>query len=104
MKEAVVQSNLRLVQVFLSTSTKPGPSIYEVSVDDSGKLHCICPNFVSTSSCKHYDFVNTKIKENNGSYPLEILSKATEEEAAKAKSSDSEYRSFIIKYGKIEVF
>ena len=101
---ALVGNDLRLVQVFLSASYKPGPGIYEVSADEFGGLHCTCPSFTEKSNCKHCDFVDTKIKNNNGSYPLELLNKATTEEAENAKTSKVDYRTFIIKYGKIEVF
>lgn len=104
MKGISVNSNLRLVQVFLSESTNPGPGIYEVSANDNGDLFCTCTGFNSRKSCKHTKLVSTRIENNNGSYPLEILSKATEEDAAKARSSNEEYRNFIIRYGKIEVF
>jgi hypothetical protein len=103
MKEVQV-NNLRLVQVFLSQSQTPGPGIFEVSANDEGDLFCTCPSFFNRKRCKHTVLVNTRIETNNGNYPLEILSKATEEDAAKAKLSNEEYRSFIIRYGKIEVF
>lgn len=49
-------------------------------------------------------FVQTRITANKGTYPLEISPRATAEEAEKAKSSSEEFRKFVIKYGKIEVF
>lgn len=97
-------SNERLVQVFLSESSAPGPGIFEVSWADNGRLSCTCPSFSTRKQCKHTKFVEARLESNNGNYPLEILSKATEAEAAKAKLSKEEYRQFIIKYGKIEVF
>lgn len=104
MKEASVKNDRRLVQVFLSTSISPGPGIQEVSTDKDGNLYCTCSSFASREKCKHTSFVEAKIKSNNGTYPLEILSKATPEEAELAKESNEAYRRFIIKYGKIEVF
>lgn len=100
----LVENDLRVVQVFLSAAYKPGPGIYEVTADGFGNLYCTCSFFVSNSNCKHCTFVEDKIKDNNGSYPLELLSKATAEEAEQAKLSGISYRDFIIKYGKIEVF
>lgn len=97
-------NNFRLVQVFLSESNTPGPGVFEVSADDDGRLYCTCPSFSNRKQCKHTKLVDTRIESNNGSYPLEILSKATEDDAAKAKLSNEEYRRFIIRYGKIEVF
>ena len=99
-----MRSNARLLQVFLSKTQTPGPGIYEVSIDDDDNLYCTCPKFDERSSCKHTKFVITRIDNNNGHYPLEILNKATEEEADLAKKSKVAYRRFIIKYGKIEVF
>jgi hypothetical protein len=96
--------NTRLVQVFLSQAQTPGPGIFEVSVDEDGILSCTCALYVSRGLCKHTKFVTARIDDNNGNYPLEILRKATEEEAELAKASNEAYRSFIIKYGKIEVF
>jgi hypothetical protein len=48
--------------------------------------------------------VSKRIEHNNGTYPLEILSSAPKDEAEKARTSNKDYREFIIKYGKIEVF
>jgi hypothetical protein len=104
MKETSVNNNLRLVQVFLSQSQTPGPGIFEVSTNDEGALFCTCPGFSGRKTCKHTKLVQTRIDNNHGSYPLEILRKATQEEAEQAKLSDEGYRSFIIRYGKIEVF
>lgn len=94
----------RLVQVFLSQSQSPGPSIFEVSTDDDGKLLCTCPGYKGRNTCKHTKFVQARIDSNHGSYPLEISNRATEEEADLAKTSNERFREFIIKYGKIEVF
>lgn len=104
MKEAYVKDELKLVQVFLGASKNPGPGVFEVSTDKHGNLFCTCTDFKGRRQCKHTKFVNNRIDNNNGSYPLEILSKATPEEADKARVSNEEYRKFIIKYGKIEVF
>lgn len=97
-------STSRLVQLFLSQSQTPGPSIYEVTSDRAGKLSCTCPGFKGRSTCKHVKFVSARIEQNNGSYPLEISSRATKEDADKAKQSDEDFRDFIIRFGKIEVY
>lgn len=104
MKEAAVNNNLKLVQVFLSQTQTPGPGIFEVSTDQNGNLSCTCSSFTGRKACKHTKLVNARIEQNNGNYPLEILSKASPEEAEKAKLSNEAYRNFIIRYGKIEVF
>ena len=95
----------RLVQVFLSQSQTPGPSIFEVTANLTNEnLYCTCPGYKGRSTCKHVKFVKARIDANNGSYPLEISDKATKEEADLAKASDDNFREFIIKYGKIEVY
>lgn len=104
MKEAHVRDDLRLIQVFLGASRNPGPGVYEVSTDNNGMLYCNCHDFLGRKKCKHVNFVRNRIENNNGNYPLEILSKATQEEAEHARLSNEDYRRFIIKYGKIEVF
>ena len=102
MSKAVTES--RLVQVFLSQTQTPGPGIYEVSTDENAVLYCTCPGYKGRKTCKHTKYVQAKIDNNNGSYPLEISNRATEEEAQEAKLSNDAFRKFIIKYGKIEVF
>jgi len=94
----------KLIQVFLSQTQSPGPGIYEVSGDEQGTLFCTCPGFRGRSTCKHSRFVKSRIDGNNGTYPLEISSRATEEDAAKAKKSAQNFREFVIKYGRIEVY
>lgn len=94
----------KLIQVFLSQTQNPGPGIFEVSGDDSGELFCTCPGFRGRGTCKHSRFVKARMDSNDGNYPLEISSKATEDEAKKAKRSAEDFRAFIIKYGRIEVY
>jgi hypothetical protein len=94
----------KLVQVFLSQSQTPGPNIFEVSSDEDGALSCTCHGYIGRKTCKHVRFVETRLKNNNGTYPLEISSRATEEDAEAAKKSDKAFREFILKYGKIEVY
>lgn len=95
---------LRLVQVFLSNTKTPGPGIYEVTVDKDDVLHCTCPGYVSRKNCKHTRFVKSRIEHNNGNYPLEISSRATQDDADSAQSSNKAFREFVIKFGRIEVY
>lgn len=95
----------RLIQVFLSQkSGVPGPGIFEVSGDEDQNFFCTCPGYIARRSCKHIKFVQARILENGGTYPLELSTKATNEEASKAMESTDEFRKFILKYGKIEIF
>lgn len=93
----------KLIQLFLSPGMSPGPSIYEVSMEQDSNFICTCSGYKGRSTCKHIKFVEARVKRNNGSYPLELSSRATKEEAEKAKESPEEFRKFVIKYGKIEV-
>jgi hypothetical protein len=103
MKEAPVSEELRLIQVFLTQQQTPGPSIFEVSTDKDDNLYCTCAGFRGRSFCKHVKFVKARIETNGGTYPLEISTKASREDAEKAQESNSTFRNFVIKYGKIEV-
>lgn len=94
----------RLVQVFLTPSTTLGPSINEVTADAGGVLYCTCLTFSKRKTCKHCTFVKNRIDNNDGVYPLEFSSKATEEDIEKAKATSKTFRDFIIKFGKIEVY
>jgi hypothetical protein len=94
----------KLLQVFLSKNQSSYPGVFEVSIDNSETLFCTCPGYVAKHDCRHTKFVNLRIQENNGTYPLEISDKATPEDAEKAKVSNEEFRRFIVNYGKIEVY
>lgn len=100
----VSEDTKRLVQVFLSQSPTPGPGIFEVTADEPGKLYCTCPGYSGRRTCKHTKFVQARIDTNNGNYPLEISNRATRDDALKAKESNQEFREFVIKFGKIEVY
>ena len=102
MESSVDQS--RLIQIFLSPTASPGPAIFEVSSKADGALKCTCSGFMGRGTCKHTRFVNARIKSNNGTYPLEISPEATEQDTERAKQSPEEFRKFVIKFGKVEVF
>jgi hypothetical protein len=103
MKEAHVTEDLRLIQVFLTQQQTPGPGIFEVSTDKKDNLYCSCAGFKGRSFCKHVKFVKARIENNGGTYPLEISVKASKEDAERAQESNSAFREFVIRYGKIEV-
>lgn len=94
----------RLLQVFLSPTATPGPSIFEVSSNEEGDLYCTCAGYKGRTTCKHTRFVKARIDSNKGSYPLEISKSATDEDTEKAKESPEAFRDFVIRFAKIEVF
>jgi hypothetical protein len=102
MSEGLMEET-RLVQIFLGANGTPGPGIYEVSLKKDKSFICTCPGFSGRSSCKHTKFVAARVKQNNGTYPLEISTRVTPEDAELAQSSAESFREFIIKFGKIEV-
>ena len=93
----------RLVQIFLSQANTPGPGIYEVSLTSDKKFICTCPGYKGRATCKHTKFVEARVKNNNGTYPLEISTKYKDEDSEPVMDSPESFREFIIKYGKIEV-
>ena len=94
----------KLLQVFLSPSSSPSPNISEVYLSKDGDLTCTCPGFKGRANCKHVKLVKERIDGNNGAYPMEISTKATQEEADEASESDETFREFVVKYGKVEVY
>lgn len=93
----------KLVQIFLSQGTSPGPGIYEVSLTTEKDFICTCPGFVSRSTCMHTKFVIKKVKQNGGAYPMKISDRCTDADADKAMESPEAFREFVIKFGEIEV-
>jgi len=102
MTEDVMQET-KLVQIFLSQGATPGPGIYEVSLTAQKVFICTCPGYEGRGTCKHVSFVKAKVKDNDGTYPLEISTRCKDEDADKAMLSPEDFREFIIKFGKIEV-
>jgi len=102
MKETSMQEP-KLIQIFLSKSATPGPGIYEVSITEDKSFVCNCPGYAARKTCMHIKFVNNKVKQNGGSYPLRISTNCTDADADKAMESNEAFREFMIKFGEIEV-
>jgi hypothetical protein len=98
-----VMEDTKLVQIFLGGTGTPGPGIFEVSITKDKDFICTCPGYTGRAVCKHTRFVSSRVKQNNGTYPLEISTRVTDDDANKAQESPEEFRRFIIKFGKIEV-
>lgn len=101
MKERIME-DLKLVQIFLSQSPSPTPGIYEVNLIQGGDFICTCPGYTGKTNCMHVRFVKRRVKENNGTYPLEISVKCSSEDKNRATESPEAFRNFVIKFGKIE--
>jgi hypothetical protein len=98
MKETTM-STWQVTQLFLSDS---GPHEVWINIDNK-KLRCNCEGFNARSLCKHTRYVSEKMKNNFGVYPVEISSKAPQEDAAIASLDPVMFRDFLLRYGKIEV-
>jgi hypothetical protein len=48
-------------------------------------------------------YVKTRIEENDGIYPVEVSSRASQAESSMASLDPELFRAFLFKYGKIEV-
>lgn len=94
----------KLLQVFLSPSDSPSPNISEVYMYKSGDLICTCPGFKGRATCKHVRLVKERIDGNDGAYPMEVSTKATQEDADAASESDEAFREFVVRFGKVEVY
>ena len=92
----------RTVQIFLSQNMSP-MRVYEVIYTGNKTFTCNCDAFTIRSRCNHTRFVEKKVKDNNGTYPLEISPGVTAEDVKKASESSEAFRMFLIKHGKIEV-
>ena len=100
MKESTMIHDWRTVQLFLSEN-----GVAEVEVDslNAKNVKCTChPNSLA-SRCAHVKYVKKNMLENNGHYTISIPVEIDEEEAESAAASSEAFRSFIIKYGKVEV-
>ena len=100
MKDATMLSDWRTVQLFLSED-----GIAEVEVDALNPYHarCSCKGGKNKSKCAHVKHVREIMDDNNGHYTVNIPVEISEEEADEAMNSAEAFRSFIIKYAKVEV-
>lgn len=97
--KTMAKAEWRTVQFFLSAR-----GVFEVQIDlTSDDVTCTCPGFEARGSCKHTRFVVSKARENNGTYPLKISTRAPMSESKAINSSTELFREFVVKYGKIEV-
>jgi hypothetical protein len=96
-----MESPWRTVQVFISAH---GAGIFEVEIDtDTKETRCNCPVYNKRGTCKHTNFVNLKMKLNQGHYAILVPNEIPEDWALDANDDPSSFREFVLKYGKIEV-
>lgn len=87
-----------ITQLFLSET-----GIHEVHVHHkSHKLRCDCAGFITRGTCKHTQFVQTRMNKNGGIYPVEISSRADPAKIELASEDPESFREILLQYGKIE--
>jgi len=101
MKGMSMESPWRTVQLFISSQAA---GVLEVEVDTGTKrVRCNCPVWKKTLKCKHVNFVNKKMKLNNGHYSILVPSEVPEELASQANIDPKTFRDFVVRYAKVEV-
>ena len=96
-----MESPWRTIQLFISSQAA---GIFEVEVDTrTKKVRCNCPVWKKTLNCKHVNFVNNKMRLNNGHYSILVPSEVPEDLAAEASTDPKAFRDFVVKHAKIEV-
>ena len=101
MKGMSMDSPWRTVQLFISSQAA---GVFEVEVDTGTKrVRCNCPVWKKTLKCKHVNFVNKKMKLNNGHYSILVPSEVPEELASQANIDPKTFRDFVVRYAKVEV-
>lgn len=95
----VTDHGWRTVQFFLSPQ-----GVYEAEVNlESSALRCNCPGFGSRAFCRHTRWITGQMEKHSGSFPLQVSSRANAHEAKEANASPEAMRTFVLKYGKVEV-
>jgi hypothetical protein len=101
MKGMSMESPWRTIQLFISSQAA---GIFEVEVDtDTKRVRCNCPVWKKTLNCKHVNFVNNKMRMNNGHYSILVPSEVPEDLAAEVSGDPKKFRDFVVKHAKIEV-
>lgn len=89
----------RPLQYFLDAA---GVSTVTLAADNK-MLTCDCAAFKKNSTCKHLTWVNTRV-DDKGIYPIQVSKRASKDEMDAAFGKGGEhYRSFMLKYGRVEV-
>jgi hypothetical protein len=78
--------------------------VFEVELNMStSSTRCTCPAYAARQFCKHTRWVESRMRNNGGTYPMSVSTRAPAVEATRANKSSAAFREFVVKYGKIEV-
>lgn len=86
---------MKTVQFFIDDQ-----GVSEVFSDPKNNFTCTCLGFETRKRCKHVAWCESKLT--IAGYPVLVEGKAEQEEIEIARSSDEEFRKFLLKYGKVE--
>lgn len=101
MKGMRMESPWRTVQLFISAQAA---GIFEVEVDtETKKTRCSCPVWKKQASCKHVNFVTSRMRINNGHYSIMVPNEVSEDDIMRANNNPETFRNFVINHAKIEV-
>jgi len=96
MKEKLM--NWIITQIFLSDT-----GVHEVYVHHSShKLRCDCSGFSARNTCKHAKFVQSRMNDNGGVYPVQIDNSADKEASLASTDDPKAFRELLLNFGKIE--
>ena len=89
----------RTIQFFIGEE-----GVNEVQVDDADPtvLRCSCVVFTKTARCKHVKWIRQKTREAGGHFNIKIPSDIPNEVAEAAMKDPTEFRKFLLKYGRPE--
>lgn len=87
------------IQLFLSDD-----GVCEVlgNHDDYRKMKCTCAAYTAMTKCKHVKHMRKTMDDNGGILNVSIPADAPEEDVEGAMGDTEQFRSFMLKYGKIE--
>lgn len=94
-------TNWRTIQFFIFHY---GVCEVQIDVDDSDNMQCTCPLWPIRKRCTHSKWVRIKMNMNAGHYPLQLSSKAfDEQEIHLALKNQKKFRNFVLHNTRIEV-
>ena len=101
MRGTNVAAAWRTAQIFLSAA---GGGVFEVDIDIEGtSIRCNCPTWKNNFGCKHVRFVQRRITEHGGKYPVMIPTSTPESVCMPIEGDPVDFRIFVVNHARIEV-
>lgn len=86
--------------MFLS---EDGVAEVQIDNDNPQKMQCTCPQFRSSSRCKHAKHIKTYMAKNHGHYTVTVPEEIDEDVVLEAMETSESMREFIIRHARVEV-